>query len=93
VNSSGSPAKQPDQPRQAIRPVATEPVAVPNGAPSWVTAELIEHTLEVWQPFYANQLIPDDALEMIMGVDQLFGVMSRAIKNETLSSTGKSQQS
>ncbi len=66
---------------------------VPIGAPSWVTVELIEQTLKVWQPFYADQLIPEDALEMIMSVDQLFSVVSRDIKNETLRSTGKSQQS
>ena len=63
---------------------------VPIGAPSWVTAELIEQTLKVWQPFYADQLIPEDALEMIMGVDQLFGVMSRDKSHEKIRSTGQS---
>lgn len=66
---------------------------VPVGAPSWVTAELIDQTLKTWQPFYADQLIPEDALEMIMSVDQLVSVVSRDNKNETLRSTGKSQQS
>lgn len=63
---------------------------VPAGAPSWVTEELIELTLKTWQPFYANQLIEEDALEMIMGVDQLFGFVSRDKSNETIRSIGKS---
>jgi len=66
-------------------------ICVPAGAPTWVTAELIELTIRVWQPFYANQLIPEDALGMIMGVDQLFSVVSRDFKHETLRSTGQSQ--
>ena len=71
----------------------TRPTIVPAGAPSWVTEELIELTLKTWQPFYSRQLIETDALEMIMGVDQLFGVMSRDKSNEKIRSTGESQQS
>ena len=64
---------------------------IPAGAPSWVTAELIERTLKTWQPYYSHQLIEADALEMIMGVDQLFGVVSRDNSNEKIRRTGKSQ--
>lgn len=69
------------------------PPIVPPGAPSWVTADLIDQTLKVWQPFYAHQLIPEDALEMIVGVDQLFSMVSRDFRNETLRSSGESKQS
>lgn len=55
---------------------------VPPGTPSWVTADLIESTIRVWQPFYSHQLIPEDALEMIMAVDRLFEVMSRESGHE-----------
>lgn len=55
---------------------------VPAGAPPWVTAELIEQTLRVWQPFYAQQLIPDDALEIIMSADRLFEVVARGRRDE-----------
>ena len=48
---------------------------VPPGAPSWVTAELIAETLRVWQPYYRTPLTPEDALEMIIGVGQLFDVL------------------
>jgi len=46
-------------------------LAVPPGAPPWVTAELIEHTIRVWQPYYANRLTPHDALAMILNVGTL----------------------
>lgn len=72
--------------------VASVRYVVPAGAPSWVTEELIELTLKTWQPFYPNQLIEQDALEMIMGVDQLFGIVSRDKSNEKIRRTGKSQQ-
>ena len=68
-------------------------VVVPAGSPSWVTEELIELTLKTWQPFYSRQLIETDALEMIMGADQLFGVLSRGRSNEAIRGTGESQQS
>ncbi len=66
-------------------------IDVPAGTPSWVTKELIELTLKTWQPFYSHQLIEADALEMIMGVDQLFGVVSRDKNNEKIRRTGQSQ--
>lgn len=47
------------------------PLHVPEGLPEWVTAELIAHTIRVWQPYYAETLTPVDALEMIMGVSRL----------------------
>lgn len=44
---------------------------VPSGAPSWVTPELIAHTLHVWQRFADHPLTPDDALEIINGAGLL----------------------
>jgi hypothetical protein len=61
-----------DLPR--TRPI---PVTVPAGAPAWVTAELLEHTLRVWQPKYNVPLTPDDALAIILNVGRLFEVLSR----------------
>lgn len=46
-------------------------VDVPSGAPTWVTPELIAHTLRVWQRFCEQPLTPEDALEIIMGAGQL----------------------
>ena len=65
---------------------------VPAGAPSWVTPERIEHTLRVWQPFYQDQLIPEDALEIIMNVGRLVNVLSLGGRHETVRRPGPSQQ-
>ena len=92
MSQSGS-STSPTKPLQHGKTdAASTRVVVPAGAPSWVTAELIELTLKTWQPFYSHQLIEADALEMILGVDQLFGVMSRSRCDETIRSTGKGQQ-
>jgi hypothetical protein len=56
--------------RKAAQQISTT-VVVPSGAPSWVTPELIAHTLRVWQRFTEELLTPDDALEIIMGAGQL----------------------
>ena len=52
-------------------------VKVPPGAPAWVTPELIEHTLRVWQPYYDDHLIPEDALAMILNIGRIFEVLSQ----------------
>jgi hypothetical protein len=46
-------------------------------APSWITAELIEQTIRVWQPYYAAPLSPDEAVTMILSVGQLFDILRR----------------
>ncbi len=50
------------------------PVAVPAGAPRWVTPELLADTLRVWQPYYGS-LTPQDALNIIVNVGNLFDVL------------------
>ncbi len=84
-------------PNRLDHPHSDEPprpqVAVPAGAPSWVTPELIEHTLRVWQPFYQHQLIPEDALEMIRGVAEIVEVLSSGADHETVRRIGPRQQS
>lgn len=49
---------------------------VPAGSPDWITAELVEATIRVWQPYYEAILTPEDAVTMIMGVGRLFEVLS-----------------
>lgn len=51
--------------------------AVPPGTPEWITPELIRRTLQVWQPYYAERLTPEDAVTMIRNVGELFAVLSR----------------
>lgn len=78
------PLKQPAEP---------PPVYVPPGTPAWITAELIEHTLRTWQPFYEDQLIPEQAVEIIMSVDRMMDVLSSEGDYEAVRRTGESQQS
>ncbi|MBX9787485.1 MAG: hypothetical protein K2Y37_01090 [Pirellulales bacterium] len=47
---------------------------VPAGAPSWVNAQLINQTIRVWQPYYAEPLTPEDALAIIQSVGRLIDV-------------------
>jgi hypothetical protein len=58
------------QPREDAKSI------VPAGSPDWITPELIEATIRVWQPYYEAILTPDDAVTMIMGVGRLFEVLS-----------------
>ncbi len=66
---------------------------VPPGAPSWVTAELIEQTLRVWQPYYQDPLIPEDAMEMIMAAGRMIDVLSCGGGHEAIRRPGAGQQS
>lgn len=83
-------------PKRADRPHPAENsrpiVKVPAGAPTWVTVELIEHTIRVWQPFYRDQLIPEDALEIIRGVAGIVDVLSTGADYEAVRRIGSREQ-
>jgi len=49
---------------------------VPAGAPDWITAELVEETIRVWQPFYREVVTPEEAVTMILNVGRLYEVLS-----------------
>lgn len=49
---------------------------VPAGTPDWITPELIEATIRVWQPYYAEVLSPEEAVTMILDVGRLFDALS-----------------
>lgn len=53
------------------------PVSVPPDSPEWITPQLIESTLRVWQPFYGEaQLSPADAVQILVGTGRLLAVLS-----------------
>ncbi len=79
-------------PKQNNRSPKPPAAAVPPGAPAWVTAELIEHTLRVWQPFYADQLIPEDALGIIMSVSRMVNELSSGDSHEAIRRTRTGKQ-
>ena len=70
---------------------ATLPV-VPTGAPAWVTPELIEKTVKVWQPYYEEELIPEDALAIILGAGRVFEYLAQGFRHETVCRSGSSKQ-
>ena len=47
-----------------------------SGVPTWITPELIELTLRVWQPYYSQPLTTADAVAMLLDVAQLFNILS-----------------
>ena len=49
---------------------------VPAGTPDWITAELIEQTIRVWQPFYEAVISPEEAVTMIQSVGRLYQALS-----------------
>ena len=59
----------------SLHPAALE--AMPPGAPSWITPELIADTIETWQPYYELDLTVNDALEILQGVGNLIDVLEK----------------
>jgi hypothetical protein len=49
---------------------------VPAGSPDWITAELIEQTIRVWQPYYQAVVTPEEAVTMILSVGRLYQALS-----------------
>jgi hypothetical protein len=49
---------------------------VPAGTPDWITAELIQATIRVWQPYYEAVLTPEEAVTMIQTVGRLYQALS-----------------
>ncbi len=49
---------------------------VPAGSPDWITPELIEATIRVWQPYYEEVLTPEEAVTMILSVGRLYDALS-----------------
>lgn len=49
---------------------------IPAGTPDWITAELIEQTIRVWQPYYQAIVTPEEAVTMILNVGRLYQALS-----------------
>jgi len=45
--------------------------------PDWVSEDLIQKTVEIWQPYYSNGLTRDDAIAIIKNVGGLFECLRR----------------
>jgi hypothetical protein len=47
------------------------------GYPPWVTEDLIQATLVVWQPYYDELLTRQDAIDMLLAASRLLSALSR----------------
>ena len=63
------------------------PAELPPGTPSWVTQQLLMSTLDVWQPFYAEPLTAEDALEILLSASRVLDALE-ADDDETVSGLG-----
>lgn len=45
--------------------------------PDWVSDELLQKTVEIWQPYYLNQLTRDDAIAIINNVGGVIDCLRR----------------
>jgi hypothetical protein len=61
---------------------SSSPSARPAGAPAWVTEELLSDTIVAWQPYYAEDLTADDALEILLAAGRLFDALGDAEHEE-----------
>src|SRR5207247_2254558 len=52
-------------------------LALPPGTPAWITPELVQLTLSVWQPYYDTPLTVADAVTILMDVGRLLGELTR----------------
>jgi hypothetical protein len=60
------------------RPPVPRALAVGRALPAWITPDLIDETIRVWQPYYATRLTAEDAVTMILNVGRLLDVLSRS---------------
>ena len=65
--------RRPKTSRPSSQPV---PIRVPDGAPKWVTPDLIERTINVFQPKYNKPLTAEDSLEIILNTVHLFDLLT-----------------
>ena len=64
---------------------------VPDGTPSWITEDLIEETIRVWQRFCEYPLTEEDALVFLLNVSELLEIVEGSQADEELRRTGESQ--
>ena len=55
--------------------VSTASASVPPATPAWITGDLIETTIRVWQPFYNEPITTEVAVDMLIRVGKLFGTL------------------
>jgi len=46
------------------------------GTPGWITPDLIQDTIDTWQPYYQERLTTTDAIEILQSVGRLCDVLA-----------------
>ena len=59
-------------------------IHLPAGTPAWISSELVEQTLKVWQPRYSEPLSVEDAIAILTGASGLMRALA-AFPNEASS--------
>lgn len=54
----------------------TTSIQLPAGTPSWISSELVEQTLKVWQPRYSESLSVEDAIAILTGASRLMRTLA-----------------
>jgi hypothetical protein len=66
--------------RRATKSIATgtskSATALPPGTPAWISLELVEETVRVWQPRYERPLTTEDAVTILVNAGRLMNVLS-----------------
>lgn len=55
---------------------AEQAIELPPGTPAWISEEMVEHTLRVWQPRYRTPLTVEDAVSILVSTGRLLHVLS-----------------
>lgn len=50
---------------------------IPPDCPRWITEDLVESTIRVWQPYYRDPLSVADAIEILRNFHELVAVLRR----------------
>jgi hypothetical protein len=70
----------------------------PFESPSWVPSELIDETIQAWQPLARGRLTPTDAVSILINVAELFDAVGlfapreQEREDEAVDRPGESQQ-
>lgn len=54
----------------------TASIPLPAGTPAWISSELVEQTLKVWQPRYSEPLSVEDAISILTGASGLMRTLA-----------------
>lgn len=63
--------------RAKTHAVPSAPLALPAGVPNWITFELVQRTIRVFQPYYSERLTVEEVIGMIQRAARLLGTLMR----------------